>query len=133
MEAWSGCATACLRSHFSGEILNSSCEELRDFLLQPYRGMAQPQDKRKQKAASGYSICLVRRTSRYSFFVRYQILRYTYNGYWSLSPPFACARPPVRVGSTPKCRSAHEITLQVFLFGVGIHRPVPIPAHKLGM
>ena len=30
----------CLRSHFSGEILSSSCEELRDFRLQPYRRMA---------------------------------------------------------------------------------------------
>ena len=26
---------------YSGEILSSSCEELRDFLIQPYRGMAQ--------------------------------------------------------------------------------------------
>ena len=31
IEAWSGCANECLRSHFSSEILSSSCEELRDW------------------------------------------------------------------------------------------------------
>ena len=35
-----GCANERLRSLFSGEILSPSCEELRDFLMQPYRGMA---------------------------------------------------------------------------------------------
>ena len=40
MEALSGIANKRIRSHFGGEILSSSCEELRDFLLQPYRGMA---------------------------------------------------------------------------------------------
>ena len=44
IKAWSGCANECLRSHFSGEILSSSCEELGDFLLQPYREMARHTD-----------------------------------------------------------------------------------------
>ena len=40
MKAWSGCANENLRSRFSGDMLSSSCGELRDFLmLQPYRGM----------------------------------------------------------------------------------------------
>ena len=55
IKAWSGCANEYLRSHFSREILSSSCEELGDFLLQPYRGMALLISKFPEAAIIRYS------------------------------------------------------------------------------